>query len=324
MPLQPSLILLILISSITIIACGSDSTSPGTQVSADADPDSGDAPIIVQQGLLDNDWTLETVRDTDGQYWPLPLDATWRLSFAATGSVGGDALCNAASGYWQSGDTTLTISDWNEDGAYCPSSETISIAARTIVARLLSGDPMMPTVNSGRLFLDTADNAQLVFSGRAKRDNAIGVSVETLVRTTGFSRASNGSPVFGDQSSPFVIYRDTASLEADFAMLPAEGMPWPALPSIDFSNSIVIGAYLPLNGSVSSDVHVRSASLDETGLAIEVARYDTETPDEASVECAAAEALTAPWALVRIDSVAEPVRFSQMRRAFCSGIPFRD
>ncbi len=315
-----SSVLLIPICLATIAACGSGNTG----LDAQGTTATGNVPPFVQQGLLDSHWTLETVRDTEGQYRPLPLDATWRLSFTADGSVGGDALCNAAGGNWHSSDATLSITDWSEDGAYCPSIETIPIATREIVQGLLTGATVMPNVNAGRLFLDAGDNTQLVFSGLPERDQGFRVSVETLLRTPGFTRASDGSPVFGELSSPFVVYRDHASLDADYALLPAEDSPLPALPTIDFSNSIVIGAYLPLDGSVSSDVFVRGAWVDETGLDIAVSRFDSSIPDEASIDCAAADALTAPWTLVRIDSVAEPVRFSQMRRAYCSGIPTAD
>lgn len=102
-----------------------------------------------------------------------------------------------------------------------------------------------------------------MFSGRLKRANEQVVSVETLVRSGGFSRASNGNPVLGDLSTPYVVYRDTASLNADYAALPVEGIPWLALPVINFTSSIVIGAYLPLDGQVSSDVVVRAARVAE-------------------------------------------------------------
>ena len=144
------------------------------------------------------------------------------------------------------------------------------------------------------------------------------------MRTIGSSRASNGDPVFGDLSSPYVIYRDAESLEADYAQLPAEGSPWPDLPDIDFTTSLVIGAYLPLDSNQSSDVTVRGAQITSNSLIIDIARFGPDVPDEASVSCSAATALSAPWTLVRIDSVVEPVEFSEMARAFCSGIPAAD
>ncbi len=131
--------------------------------------------------------------------------------------------------------------------------------------------------------------------------------VEILVHSVGFSRASDGNPVFGDLTTPYVAYRDTASLETDFAALPAEGSPWPELPVIDFTNNIVVGANLPLDGQVSSDVAVRDARVSETGLDVEVARFGPTVPDEATVSCAAGDALTSPWSLVRIESVIESV-----------------
>lgn len=305
------------LSAIMIVACGSDPDEPVQSVGMSES-------VIVQQGLLDSDWTLETIRGNDGEYRPLPLDATWRLSFQAEGRVAGDALCNAGGGRWEADDTTLTIFDWNEDAAFCPESETIPTTIKETVARLFSSDTMMPRIEAERLFFDTGDNVQLVFSGRLKQTNERNALTETLVRSGGFARASDGNPLFGDLATPYVIYRDTASLEADYAALPAEGSPWPELPVIDFTSSIVVGAYLPLDGQVSSDVVVRGARVGETGLEIETARFGPNVLDEASVVCAADDALTAPWTLVRIESIVEPVHFAEMARAFCSGIPASD
>lgn len=124
---------------------------------------------------------------------------------------------------------------------------------------------------------------------------------------------------------PFKIYRDAESLQADYASLPAEGQPWPPLPAIDFSQSVVIGYYLPLDSQVSSDVVVRGAYASSAGLHINVARFGQDVPDPALngdiVACAAGDALTAPWTLARIDSVLEPISVHEMRRAFCSGLP---
>ena len=56
-----------LISVVMIVACSSDPVEP---VQSRGVTDSR----IMQQGLLDADWTLETVRGSDGGYTPLPLE----------------------------------------------------------------------------------------------------------------------------------------------------------------------------------------------------------------------------------------------------------
>lgn len=314
---QKSLVLPLL-SAAMMVACGSDFAET---IQGGSATDS----VIVQQGLLDTDWTLETVRSSDGEYRPLPLGATWRLSFEVDGRVSGNALCNGGSGDWQADDATLNIVGWFETEIFCESIERIPIVTQETVARLFRSETVMPRIEAGRLILDTGGTAQLVFSGRLKRPNERSVTVETLVRSGGFSRASNGNPVLGDLASPYVVYRDAESLNADYAALrPAEIASWPALPIIDFTSSTVIGAYLPLNGSVSSDVVVRGARVAESGLEIEVARFGPNVPDEESVSCPAGAALTAPWTLARIDSVVEPVSFVEMARAYCSGIPARN
>jgi len=249
------------------------------------------------------------------------------LSFEADGRVSGNALCNVGSGDWQAVDATLNIVDWLETEAYCEFIERIPTVTLEIVERLFRSETVMPRIEAGRLILDTGDNAQMVFSGRLKRANEHSVTIETLVRSGGGSRPglANGTPVFGDLASPYVLYRDAESLNADYAALrPAEISSWPALPIIDFSSSTVIGAYLPYNGSVSSDIVVRGTRVAESGLEIEVARFGPHVPDEASANCPADAALSAPWTLVRIDSVVEPVSFVEMARAYCSGIPARN
>lgn len=66
---------------------------------------------------------------------------------------------------------------------------------------------------------------------------------------------------------------------------------------------------------------IRAARIIDLGLDVEVARFGPEVVDDTMVACAAAEALTAPFTLVRIDSVVEPIAFTEMARAYCSGMP---
>lgn len=328
MPIVQCRKVLTLLLTATLVACGSDSPEQPQGSDTDNALDSQNTldnnTIAAQPDLLGMEWTLETVRDSDGEYRPLPLESTWSLTFNINGDVHGLALCNQGSGSWQADDSTLSIVDWAEDGAFCESTARIPTATQTIVGRLYGGETVMPRIESNRLFVDTGDGAQLVFSGRATSEGEQTVSFETLVRAAGFSRAGNGDPVFGNLPTPYVIYRDSDSLEADYARLPAEGTPSPALPSINFTSSLVVGAYLPLDGQVSSDVVVRGARTTPNGLEIDVARFGPSVPDEVSVNCAADDALTAPWTLVRIDSVVEPIDFSEMARAFCSGVPVDD
>ena len=312
-------VLLVFLHAFTLIAC---SSNDATETPSD---DNIVNEAVAPQELIGRDWTLETVRDKQGNYSPLPLDATWRLRFDANGLVSGNALCNDGSGNWQANDTTLSIDSWIQTQFSCESSNFIPIGTDRIVSRLLNGEIMIPTVASGRLFISTGDNAQMVFSGRTLRADEQTVLVEQLVRTEGGARASNGNPVFGDLETPYVVYRDIASLTADFAMLPPEEIPWPELPTIDFTNSIVVGAYLPLDFAISSDIVIRNARVADTGLEIEVAHFGPNVPDEVPTDnCGADAALSAPWTLVRIESVVEPIIFAEMNRAFCSGVPTRD
>jgi len=303
---------------------GDTNTSPSTQNTLDTEPVADTNTTVAQSDLLGIEWTLETVRGNAGEYRPLPLATTWSLTFYATGDVEGQALCNHGSGNWQTDDSTLSIYRWLEEEASCESKQKIPTATQTILNRFLAGETVMPRVETGRLFIDTGDGAQLVFSGRAKNKDEQTISSQTLVQTTGGTRASNGDPIFGDLSPPYVIYRDAKSLETDYATLPVEETSWPALPGIDFTSSIVVGVYLPLDGSISSDVVVRGARVSSYGLEIEIARFSPNVPDDASINCAADTALSAPWTLVIIDSVVEPIQFSEMARAFCSGIPASD
>lgn len=309
-------LLLPLLAATAIMACSDDPAGLSGDIAMD------DTEIALAS-LVDSDWTLESVRGSDGEYNPLPLDAIWRLSFRADGFVEGDALCNNGGGSWQADDSTLSLTSWSEDTAFCEASETISIDVRNTIKRLFAGETMMSTIDTGRLFLETGDTEQLVFSGRLKREDEQSVSVETLLRSGGGERAGSADPVFGDLATPYVIYRDIESLDADYALLP-ESNNLPDLPEIDFTNSIVIGAYLPLDGQISSDVFVRRAHESQAGLEIEIARFGKDVPDESNTVCAAADAMSAPWTLVRIDSVLEPLQFEEMARAFCTGIPSPD
>lgn len=313
--------LALLFCTTLIAACNSDSPVSDNEEIAEQSAD----PAAEQPELLDIDWTLETVRGSDGMYLPLPLDATWRLNFLADGRVVGAALCNGGSGNWQANDATITIANWLQEEAFCEASERIPATTDALVNRLLTNEVVMWRIEQGRLFIDTDDSAQLVFSSRSIRNTERVVSIETLIQTGGGSRASSGNPVFGDLASPYVVYRDNESLSSDYAALPEETTPWPVLPTIDFTNSIVVGAYLPLDGSISSYIVVRGAKVTDTGLEIEVARFGTEVPDEAASNgCGAGAALSAPWTLVRVDSVVATIEFTEMARAFCSGIPAID
>lgn len=311
-----SVLLSLLIPVAMLTACSGNDTIDPPQDNHSVDN------TLVEQGLLTSEWTLETVRDSEGLYRPLPLEATWRLRFAADGSVSGNALCNGGVGDWQADDATISIANWTQTEIDCDSSHLITIATDAIVSRLFTTEMMMPSVNSGRLFLDAGDNAQLVFSGRVIQAEEQAVSIEALVRTVGSSRASDGNPALGDLATPYVIYRDAESLNADIALLPVEETQSTTLPPIDFSNNIVVGIYLPLDSSISSDVVVRNARESDTGLEIEAAYFSPNIPnDTAASNCAADAALSAPWTLVRIESVEEPVRFAEMARSYCSGIP---
>ncbi len=315
---SPKVLLLLLFVSMGI-ACTSD--EPAEQLQ---DHDTANS-ILVAQGLLDRDWTLETVRDDAGNYRPLPLEAIWRIRFEADGRLTGNALCNDGHGSWQTNDESLSIVNWFQTEIDCESSNLVPIETNEVISRFYSGEITMPSIDSGRLLLATGNNEQLVFSGRAIRPAELPVPVETFVRTDGGSRASNASPVFGDLETPYVVYRDTESLSADFALLPEEESPWPELPPIDFTNSIVIGAYLPLDSAISSDIVVRHARIAATGLEIEIAHFGPDVPDDIEAgNCGADSALSAPWTLVRIESTVEPVIFAEMARAYCTGIPARD
>ena len=312
-------VLLVLLYACTLIACSSNDSTESSSDNNTVDE------AVAPQELIGRDWTLETVRDEQGNYSPLPLDATWRLRFDVNGRVSGNALCNSGSGDWQANDMTLSIENWIQTELPCESSNSIPMGTDRIVSRLLGGEILIPTVVSGRLFISTGDNARMVFSGRTLRADEQTVLIEKLVRTVGGARASNGNPVFGDLETPYVVYRDIESLTTDFAMLPPEVIPWPELPTVDFTSSIVIGAYLPLDFSVSSDTVIRNARVADTGLEIEVAHFGPNVPDEVPTDnCGADAALSAPWTLFRIESVVEPVIFAEMNRAFCSGVPTGD
>ncbi len=304
-------------------ACTSDDPSTDSGASNNNDPNS--RAVLIRDGLTNTAWTLETVRLGGESYAPLPLDATWQLSFDATGSVNGRALCNAVGGNWTATDATLQINDWNEDGAYCEAIERIPSATRELLGQLLlTGESFTATVNGLQLTLSNTDSA-LVFSGRAQQDDETSVNHETLVRVGGFTRAGAFTPVVTDPAMLFKIYRDADSLRTDLASLPAEGQAWQSLPAIDFSQSLVIGYYLPLDSQVSSDAVIRGAYVSSAGLQIDIARFGPDIPDpalnEGNAACAAGDALTAPWTLARIDSVLDTVSVHEMRRAFCSGLP---
>lgn len=81
---------------------------------------------------------------------------------------------------------------------------------------------------------------------------------------------------------------------------------------------------VPLDPQEPSDVLVRSARIAESGLEIEIAHFGRHVPDEASAICGANDSENAPWTLVRIDSLIEPVSIAEMARAFCSVIPAPD
>ena len=313
---------LLLFALFVAVSCCDSSSSTQGMTDAVA-PGAGNTGALPPPNLPGVEWTLETVRGTDGVYLPLPINATWTLTFDVGGGVSGAALCNQGNGSWQAGDGTLTIIEWAEDGAFCESREIIPTSTENITSRLFAGETVVAQIEQGRLFLDTGNGAQLVFSGRARNEDEQVVSVETLVRTTGGSRAGNGDPVFGDLSTPYVIYRDAESLEADYILLPAETAQWPTLPpAVDFERSIVVGAYLSFNPSQSSDVVVRGAHVSSSGLEIDVVRIDQNIrDDEASGNCGSNAALSAPYTLVRVDSVVEPVSFLEVVRPGCSGLP---
>ena len=299
---------LILLCTVMIVACSSDSD-------------------VVQKTITNTDWTLETILESDRRYGGgLLLEANWRLSFRTDGRVDGDGFCNVGSGHWQSDDTTLNIIDWNqEDSALC---SAIANPNPTVMARLFGGETFMQRIDGGRLILETGDNVQLIFSGRVRRAGEQVVPFETLVRSDGNSRANSFDFTNSQPSAQFVVYRDAASFNADYAALDAEAEAaensLSELPIVDFDSSIVIGAFLPPDGQQTSDVLVRSARVASSGLEIEIAHFGLHVPDEASVFCPANDSPSAAWTLVRIDSVIEPVRFAEMARPFCGGIPLPD
>ena len=301
---------LILLATLMIVGCSSDSD-------------------VVQKTLSNTDWTLETIKESDRSYG-LRLEANWRLSLRTEGRVDGDGFCNVGSGRWLSDDITLNIINWSaEDSALCSVSEIPTVVER-VMARLLGGETFMQRIDGGRLFLETGDNVQLIFSGRVRRAGEQVVPFETLVRSDGNSRANSFDFTNSQPSAQFVVYRDDASFNADYAALDAAAEAEAAenslseLSIVDFDSSIVIGAFLPPDGQLTSDVLVRSARVASSGLEIEIAHFGLHVPDEASVFCPANDAPSAAWTLVRIDSVIEPIRFAEMARPYCSGIPAPD
>ena len=300
---------LILLSSVMIVACSSDNE-------------------VVQKTLTNTDWTLETILESDDlARSTLRLDTTWRLSLQADGRVDGDGFCQVGSGQWLSDDTTFNIIDWSEeDIALCSVIEIPPIVER-VIPRLFGGETFIQRIDGGRLFLETDDNVQMVFSGRVRREGEQVVPFETLVRENDAGRAGSFVEANSLGSTQFVVYRDAASLNADLAAAqPAEFEAYNRveLPVIDFDSSIVVGAYLPFDPQQNSDVLVRGVRVAESGLEIEIAHFGPHVPDETTLRCGGDDDESAPWTLVLIDSVIEPVRIAEMGRAFCSGVPAPD
>ena len=300
---------LILLSTVTIVACSSDSD-------------------VVQKTLTNTDWTLETVLESDGlARGTLRLDTTWRLSLQADGRIDGDGFCQVGSGQWQSDDTTLNIIDWNEEKIALCSVTDIPPVVERVIPRLFGGETFAQRIDGGRLFLETDDNVQMVFSGRVRREGEQDVPFETLVRENNAGRVTSLVEANSLGSTQFVVYRDAASLNADLAAAqPAEFEVYNRveLPVIDFDSSIVVGAYLPFDPQQNSDVLVRGVRVAESGLEIEIAHFSPHVPDETSLRCGGDDSESAPWTLILIDSVIEPVRIAEMGRAFCSGVPAPD
>ena len=300
---------LILLSTVIIVACSSDNE-------------------VVQKTLTNTDWTLETILESDDlARSTLRLDTTWRLSLQADGRIDGDGFCQVGSGQWQSDDTTLNIIDWNEEKIALCSVTDIPPVVERVIPRLFGGETFTQRIDGGRLFLETDDNVQMVFSGRVRREGEQDVPFETLVRENNAGRVTSLVEANSLGSTQFVVYRDAASLNADLAAAqPAEFEVYNRveLPVIDFDSSIVVGAYLPFDPQQNSDVLVRGVRVAESGLEIEIAHFGPHVPDETTLRCGGDDAESAPWTLVLIDSVIEPVRIAEMARAFCSGVPAPD
>ena len=310
-PMYPKKTHLVLLYSAIIVACSSDNE-------------------VVQKTLTNTDWTLETILESDDlARGTLRLDTTWRLSLQADGRIDGDGFCQVGSGQWQSDDATLNIIDWSEeDIGLCSVIEIPPIVER-VIPRLFGGETFIQRIDGGRLFLETGDNVQMVFSGRVRREGEQVVPFQTLARENNAGRAYSFGRAKSLGSTQFVVYRDAASLNADLAAAqPAEVQVYPPhrveLPVIDFDSSIVVGAYLPFDPQQASDVLVRGVRVAESGLEIEIAHYGRHVPDETSLRCGGDDAESAPWTLVLIDNVIEPVRIAEMARAYCSGVPAPD
>ena len=116
--------------------------------------------------LMGSVWIWDGYQIAEEAVVTIPLQPRYSLIFIEGSSFGGFENCNAISGTWAGGDSTLQIVEYNIDGAACDDDENTAIFRTTF--RMSSTF----TVAGDRLTITAADGTRLLFtSGEDSRLN---------------------------------------------------------------------------------------------------------------------------------------------------------
>ena len=272
----------------------------------------------VTEALAGFEWRLDAASTGDGTMRPLYGDPG-RARFEGDGGQFRLVLpCRGWTGTWSVPDSVLTIDAEPIIGATCSSVAAVSAPVLRVVDTAVTGVPLTVELDDDSLVLTLPTNERLFLSGRRTSANETRPVVRLLEAGDVASQGVNS-----DESTTgrrgLVLYRDQASLDAVYPTLYADPVrPRGPVPTVNFDDTIVVGAFVDVYGYVGHDVTVEHAVETPDGLEIGI-RY-RELLGGDPVTCTVGAAFSGPYVLVAIESIAQPLSFVERTVATCSGV----
>ena len=266
-----------------------------------------------------HEWTLDAILLDDGTVEPQHPGRSERFRFlrsdadAAAGRLEAEVLCRSLEGGWSLSDGALVVAAESTRQDDCDRHVSPGDPALAVLDRAFGGEPMLADVTEGRLTLVLATNERLLFSGR---ETVAGERRPVVRRLEEGDAAGQGLDSIARRVA---VHRDQASLDALYPTLYAEPVrPRGPVPTVNFDTTIVVGAFLDIQGTGGRDVTVEHTVETDEGLEIGI-RYREFLGDD-PVTCEATDAPSGPYELVAVESVVQPLRFTERTVGACSGV----